>query len=45
MTRGLAWFVLMVALVAILIPFPGLLPLSLVGFALIWLATPSWGRR
>ena len=34
-------FALVCALVALLIPFPGLLPFSLVGLALIWLATPT----
>jgi hypothetical protein len=43
--KGFAWFTAAVALVAVLIPFPELLWFSLGGLALIWLATPSGGRR
>ena len=38
--HGLPWFICAVALVAVLIPFPGLIWFSLGGLALIWLATP-----
>jgi hypothetical protein len=41
--RDLPLFLITCALVAVLIPFPRLLPLSLVGFAVIWLATPVGG--
>lgn len=41
MTRGIGWFILACALVAVLIPFPGLIWVSLGGLALIWFATPT----
>jgi len=40
-TRGIGWFILACALVAVLIPFPGLIWVSLGGLALIWFATPT----
>ena len=42
---GIHWFVIACALVAALVPFPNLLPYSLVGLAAIWILTPSWGGR
>jgi hypothetical protein len=38
--RDLPLFIVTCALVVVLIPYPRLLPLSLVGLAVIWLATP-----
>ena len=43
--RGFLLTTLAIALVAFLIPYPGMLWFSLGGLALIWLATPGWGPR
>lgn len=43
--RGFLLFVLLAALVAVLIPFPGLLWFSLAAMVVIWLATPTSPRR
>lgn len=42
--RGFALMVLGMASVAALIPWPRLLPVSLVILAAIWLLTPAWER-
>ena len=42
---GIHWFVIACALVAALVPFPNLLPYSLVGLAVIWFATPATSKR
>lgn len=41
MARGLIPFSICIALVAVLIPYPGLLWYSLAGLALIYFATPT----
>lgn len=43
--RGVLLLALTIALVVVLIPFPGLLWFSLAGLAALWLATPVQTRK
>lgn len=39
--RGLLGCAFAIGLLVVLVPYPRLLPLSLVGWAVLWLATPA----